>query len=197
MKSVFFITLFLLTLANFSSLLSQERIRFATKGDTTVVPRKDFNNFSLKIPASTDVSEIAGTVIVKFANESNFASMLSATYLPKKANSDALDLLEQTIELNGKSTKWALDKIYKFSNEELQFGNSGTGYMINGYVPDKQPMKIFNIMGVFESADKKQMVIYACSISVNPDHKYYNDFNEIKKYMYDFKVIMTTTEFKK
>ncbi len=197
-KSIPFQYIVIVWLLSLSTTLpAQENVKHFNQGEPVLVRKKEFKDYSLKVPEYVVVSVKNEQLILKFVSIPDFAAILVVKFYDKKAETDLKELFGRTIDKNGKHTNWSKERMYAFRPEELRKGNAVAGYMVNGHSMDKLPMKIYNLLGVVESVDKKKMLIYSGSVSVNPKHKNYNDFEEIKRFMYDFRTIMISTEFTK
>jgi len=180
----------------FIGIKAQDHNKHFSQGVPVLVLKKEFKDYTIRIPDSVDISIKNEQLIIKLVSTPDFAAILVVKYYGKKAESDLKELFKKTIDLNDKHSIWNKNKIYTFKPEELSKGNAAQGYLVNGHSTDKLPMKVYNLLGVLENTDKKKMLIFSGSISVNPAHKNYKDFDEIRKYMNDFKTIMISTEFK-
>jgi len=196
-KSICYQLVLIVWLLNVSApIRAQEQTKHFNQGEPVSVRKKDFKDYSVKVPEYVDVSVKNEQFILKFVSTPDFAVMLVVKYYDKKAETELKELFRRTINLNGKHSIWDMNQIVAFTPEELKKGNAGLGYLINGHSSEKLPMKIYNVLGITESGNNKKILIFSGSISVNPAHKYYKDFSEIQRYINDFKMIMISTEFK-
>ena len=56
-------------------------------------------------------------------------------------------------------------------------------------------MKSFSSFYYPESKEKDQLIKVISGIDINTSHHLYNNYSEIKKYMYDMKVYVSTIKF--
>src|ERR1035437_6066131 len=127
------IVLFVLLLNVSIPILGQEQIRHFNQGEPVLVRKKEFKDYSIKVPEYVEVSVKNEQLILKFVSTTDFAAILVVKYYDKKAKTDLKELFRKTIDLNWKHLILDFKQIYAFKPEELRKGNAAEGYQINGH----------------------------------------------------------------
>ena len=197
-KIVKFILLLGTSLLITASLFAQDDILYEEEGDTSIVERKSFEGFSLRIPEFENPPKIykeRSVLIFPIVFDDNFSVVLSVSIEDKSENQILLDLFKSDLNKNGKNTIWDERTLYQFSDDEKRLGNFSNGYMKSGHSTENLPMKMFNSMCYLENENRNKVLKFVSGISIMPSHEFYDKYEEIKRFMYDIKIYMLSAKF--
>ncbi|WP_152286212.1 hypothetical protein [Flavicella marina] len=178
---------------------NQQKVEYKLKnGETYEIERKQLNGFSIKIPdfdIPPTFNEKYQLTFVPIVLNDDFSVLLTVIKLPKNKNENLKDRLLSDLENYGKNGTWDYKTLHKYSSNEMKETNASQIYMISGHSTEKLPMKSFSSFYYLESKEKDQLIKVISGIDINPSHHLYNNYSEIKKYMYDMKVYVSTIKF--
>lgn len=170
-------------------------------GKEIVIKRKNYNFCSLIHPEMLFKAKYkkSNNLLLPLMVQKNYALLIEIEKIESGIKNFSsffnTDILDENKSKDRKTPVWHLNTLFHIPHNNLSMTNAVDVYIISGFNPKMQPQRLYCLRGYMLNSDKNKVLKITGNIIIDPESPLYNNFDEVKKYLYDIKTYILTTRF--